>query len=381
MNDELLWRAIEGALGTEKTAYLRYAPLSAITGAEDLTTAVAAHSSAHHEKKAFWRTVGRGLQALDKVAAAPAEDTRPYPPNTSIHQKIAVAKKARVLESALSGVESVKVAAIRREVDNDIFDGLLKAASGTLMGAIKSPEARALAEKVIEGGKNLGSKALQGAAVGTGLAVPLYIGGTALAEDAAEEARNKALQTAAGVGGMAMLGYGANRLMDNAAYHDRHKQAAADDTYEKISALTATVYIDQFLAQVDQTEKVAALREINRDYGVSLLCDLEKSAAIRVPGEGGRWTLRTPEPEAAPITAMDFDWPEVSRFDRTPAEWLDTGADLLDYGFPGQTPLDPNHKDWIPPKGVSHLESLKKSLELGEISPGAFKRLLARATK
>jgi hypothetical protein len=277
MNDELLWNAIEGALGTDKTAYLRYSPLSEITGASDLPTAVAAHAGAHREKKAFWRTTGQTFRALDKVAAALPEDNRPYPPTTSLQTKIAVAQKARLLEGALTGEENVKVASIRREVDNDLFDMLIKQAN-VLGGAIKNPAARELAESVVEGGKDLGKKALQAGAVGTGLAVPLYVGGSALAEDATEEARNKALQTAAGVGGMAMLGYGANRMMDNAAYHDRHKQASADDLMTKISALTATVYIDQFLVQFDQTEKVAALREVNRDYGVSLLCDLEKTA-------------------------------------------------------------------------------------------------------
>lgn len=349
MNDELLWNAIEGALGTEKMAYLRYAPLSTITGARDLPTAVAAHASAHHEKKAFWNTVGRGLRSLEKVAKASPPDNRPYPPNTSLVRKIAIAQKARLLEQGLEGSENVKIASVRKEVDKDIFEALIKQAN-VLSGAIKNPAARELSESVIEGGKDLGKKVLTGAALGTGAAVPLYIGGSALSDKATEDARNRALQTAAGVGGMAMLGYGANRLMDNMAYHNRHKQAewganelrvewkdyndgragsivaptgevlvpdafsentppeaiqaslqqvagllgkppeeilgpyaqnkqaSSDDIFEKISSLTATVYIDQFLDQVDQTEKVAALREVNRDYGVTLLCELEKHA-------------------------------------------------------------------------------------------------------
>lgn len=277
--DNLLWRAIEGAIGSEKTAWLREAPLHEIVGTRlgvddfNLGDAVAHLGKTAREKKAFRQKTASALHALGELIG-----DAPAPPRPSFQRKIAAARKLRTLAQAhLSPQEHVKVASARQELDATLFDDMIKLATNPLMSVAKSDFARNMAK---------------GLALGTGATVPLYVGGNMLAEDTAEEFRNKALQTAAGVGGIAALGYGANRLMDNAAYEARHpdkfKGAAflEDPISEKVAELTATVYLDQFLAQVDQTEKVAELREVNRDYGVTVLCELEKSTASFSTGGG-----------------------------------------------------------------------------------------------
>lgn len=318
---ELMWQAIEGALGAEKTATLRYTPLHRLTGASTLSDAVAMHAITRREKKAFFKSV--------KTAAAAAPQVERQ---QSMPQKIATAMKARAIEAHVEGEVAVKVAAVRREVDRDIFDSLMKVAKANILTDVsESPMAR-----------ELGKKLLGGAAAGVGLGVPLYAAGSALSEQNAEEMRNKALQAAAGVGLIGLGTYGAGRGMDYlATERERDNQAARSvdmqramlantlaanqamkyssagpdgktDLTEpspvleeskgehwpsktkeknpggetqmeqeagKVAELMKTAYIDAFLEQVDQTEKVAALRELNRDYGVSLICDLEKRAA------------------------------------------------------------------------------------------------------
>lgn len=260
--DNFLWTAIEGALGAEKTAWLRGAPLSDVVGVPDLTLgdSIAHVASVARQKRAEHRKHASALRALGDVIGNP-----PREPERSFARKVAAAQKLRVIAgAALSPEEHVKVASARRQNDDEIFDAMLKLAANPLAGVAKSDFARNMAK---------------GLALGTGAGVPLYFAGRELSEDASADFRDKALQTAAGIGGIASLSYGANRMMQNAAYKDRHPGKFAafteDPIGDRVIDLTATVYVDQFLAQVDQTEKVAELRELNRDYGVTLLCELE----------------------------------------------------------------------------------------------------------
>jgi hypothetical protein len=367
--DGLMWRALEGGIGREKTAYLRNEPLSEIMGVETLPDAVAAHGAATHDKKAFYRSLHSSFHALAQILPEQEKTAAPYPVNTSFARKLAVAQKARILESASEGETTEKIAAVRQIIDEDIFTQFVKQAN-ILSGVADSPAARKLnkrlknkggeAEAAVSGqgleadlaksanlGGDLGKKLLGGAAFGTAMGVPLYLGGSALAEDHAVQIRNKALQAAAGAGLIGLGAYGAGRGIDYAAKErERDNQArrsvdmqramlantlAANQAMsygkygeaagcktdltepsrvleeskgehwpsktkekapggevkmeqheDKVARLMATVYIDSFLNQVDQTEKVAELREVNRDYGVTLLCALEKSAGVPV---------------------------------------------------------------------------------------------------
>lgn len=267
--DNFLWRSLEGGLGAEKVAWLREAPLSEIVGTNlgvpdfNVGDAIAHVAKTAHEKKANHRKQMSSFRALGELIGNP-----PAEPQHSFARKVASAQKLRDLAGlAMRPDEHVKVASARKVVDDQIFDEMLKLAANPLAGVAQSSFARNMAK---------------GLALGTGATIPLYVGGNALSDDVSTDFRDKALQTAAGIGGIATLGYGANRMMQNAAYKDRHpdkfKTAAfmADPVGDRVVDLTASVYIDQFLAQVDQTEKVAEIRELNRDFGVTVLCELER---------------------------------------------------------------------------------------------------------
>lgn len=376
--DGLLWTALEGGLGHRKTAYLRYAPLSEIVGVSTLPDAVAVHGASVHDKKAFYQSLQSSFEALAQVLPPQEKTAMPYPVNTSFARKVAVAQKVRILERASEGEVTEKAGAIRRAVDIDVFDQFVKQAN-ILAGVPDSPPARELGKRLKHRddstpptvsalepdaglgkaaglGGDLGKKLLGGAAFGTAMGVPLYLGGTALAEENAEQMRNKALQAALGAGVIGVGAYGAGRGIDYAATEkERDNQAARsvdmqramlantlaaqqamnyrkysahakaadcktdltepssvledskgehwpsktkekapggevklEQHEDKVARLMTTVYIDSFLSQVDQTEKVAEIREVNRDYGVTLLCALEKGATGKQAGDAAQ---------------------------------------------------------------------------------------------
>lgn len=286
--DNLLWRAIEGGLGTEKAAALRTRPLSELTGATSISVGMGKLATSAQTKKATWRKIHAGL----KEAVALEQERPPVPrgihEGKSMERKLASARKLRVLEASdlLTDEDRVKVAALRGELDEEIFGGLVhtavgqtKTAANPLAGTPTAPAERWLADAMKGGAGALG----KGMLMGTGAAVPLTVGGMAVADHSAEEMRNQALLAAAAVGGLGAAGYGIHSAMQG----------------EKLSTLTQTVYLDQLLSRVDQTEKVAALREMNRDLGVSVLLDLEKTAAdmdAQLPAEAvaGREQMATP---------------------------------------------------------------------------------------
>ena len=128
----------------------------------------------------------------------------------------------------------------------------------------------------------LGRKALTGAAYGAGVVLPVALGGSYLLGRAGDETResvadmrNKALQTALGVGAVGAGLYGLHHLANRG-----EKQASfqEEEVMELTEKLAAVGMIEEMLDGVeteklsDDAQKLAAeIRAINRGYGVQLL--------------------------------------------------------------------------------------------------------------
>lgn len=283
--DEFLWTALEGALGAEKVASLRYAPLHEIVpdGRADFSVADAA---GHIAKKASAlrqerQSIQSGLKALNALGVTAKTATK-----TTLSEKIALAHKLRIAEQYTDKNEAVKTASYRHALNEDIVNTIKQAAiGGVLDGVSKNPLFR-----------DMGKKMLQAGAVGTGLAIPGYAAGSALSDTFTEDARNRALQTAAGVGGMGMLGYAGMQAMGG---RDNEKMSSVNLgqvlPQEKAAHLATAVYLDELLDSVDQTEKVAGLRRLNREFIVEEL--LSKAAEDKYQGPI-RKALGLPSPQA-----------------------------------------------------------------------------------
>ena len=308
-----IWRALENSLGREKTAYIRQAPLYVVVrnkyaqehGVDlgdkfSLGDAVGAIGISWRKKQGSHRSIRDGLKALD--AALPRESTKTatentpqmYPVGASTFQKIAAAQKVRMLidfaeNTGVRGVE--KLAAVREAVDCDVIESIKKEAS-LLTDVLANPAVRNV-------GKGLG--------IGTGVAVPAYIAGSALSDDITADARDRALQTALGVGtiGLGVYGLGRGvdhfvdqtaadknyaRMQDNAnhnmdlqrrAYEDKkridEKYASAAST--AVEDFRTAAYVDALLDTVPNTEKIASIRALNREFAVNLLCDAQEKTA------------------------------------------------------------------------------------------------------
>ena len=287
---ETLWRAIEGALGHEKRAALQYAPLHRLLGAGDdygLAQAATKTATASRLKHAENTSIMSGLRALRALAPdAPAQSTPTF------LQKVAIAYKLRRGESVLQGEQKIAAVQLRRALGYNIMDTVKAAGDGGILANIaKSDLAR-----------DLGKKALGATAVGAGASVPLVAGGSYLSDKFTEDARNRALQTAGGVAGIGLLGYGGKTLIDQAATdrsRDRNFSALRDfqkrsavkvaaDVYvsldvgaEKLAHVATCVYLDTCLASRTQDVKTAALRELNHEFLVELLATSDKTASAQ----------------------------------------------------------------------------------------------------
>lgn len=308
---DLIWGALEGGLGAEKTAYLKHQPLDEIVrnkiahdhGVEvgpniTLGDAVGTLGISWRKKKAQHRVIQDGITALKSVLPADTEKTaseaeaRLYPRDASTFHKISAAYKLRRLAPLARGDGAEKIAALQQQVDEDIVESLKKEAR--LSAISKHPAAR-----------NMG----KGLAVGAGAAAPLGVGaymtGSALSDRFTEDARNRALETAAGVGAIGTGVYGIGRGIDHMLEqrgadrnyermlnHQRQlladqqrmlgKQASVNENVE--TDFKTAIYIDSLLENVEQNEKVAEVRALNREYAVNLLCEAHTKEAQQTVG-------------------------------------------------------------------------------------------------
>lgn len=149
--------------------------------------------------------------------------------------------------------------------------------------------------KVAAGWGGLGKKLLTGAAVGTGVALPVTLGGAMLLNRATQEAketsadlRNKILQTALGVGAMGAGLYGLHGLAkskgwvpDLSGKKPRRAKRAADrneevrDLTTKLATVGAVEGMLQGIPTANLSKEAEALlgavRALNRQYATQLL--------------------------------------------------------------------------------------------------------------
>jgi hypothetical protein len=289
--DELLWSAIEGALGTQKRAFLQNAPLTDMLGRDQsfaLPHAMASIVASGTQKRAEIQAIRSGLEALGMVVK---EASVPEP--DSFLTKVAQAYKLRVLDPALYGGQKQAAAQLRRALGSEIMETVKMATTGNVLsGIIQNPTLR-----------EAGKKMLGGAAVAGGAALPVYAVGSALSDKTTADARDRALQTAGGVAGIGLLGYGAKSLMDQAgqdrtrdqnyAAMDAHRAklssekpssevyAAMNIEEEKIAHMATCAYLDVQLEALPQTHKIASLRDLNNEFLVDLLATSVKVSASR----------------------------------------------------------------------------------------------------
>jgi hypothetical protein len=214
ISNEYLWRVLEGALGSEKVAYLRYAPLDEIvlnkmaqdypeqTMPEYITLPLAMRhiTEKHAFAKRRWQMVESGIEAIRQLRAQGLYKRASLLPRGSLRRKIAV--RDRLLLAASGGGEArEKVAAILPEYDRQLraylgeerFEKVAKA--GFLRKAYQAVDS-----------STPGRAALQGLGVGAGLAVPATAVGYHLIGRAEDKAKQMALPMAAAGAGSAFLG-------------------------------------------------------------------------------------------------------------------------------------------------------------------------------
>ena len=297
-NEELMWKAIRGALGREKEAYLRKAPLNKVAAnvaksrygvnvSDDFSIgdAVGTLAVSWRQKKAEHRRIRKGLTSLKsmqqdgsvKTASSKSNDYDVYPADASTFHKIAAASKLRKLKKLATTKEQPVLDDLMREVDQDVLDSLKKEAEYVE----KQASARRSMADAATGAFNRGKQIFNdrkgqlatGALVGTGATVPAVVGGKHLineAEESAqrttEDARNKALQTAAGTTALAVGGNQINNLLNQGT-----KQASVNGVNKD---LMSAIYVNELLEYYPSNEKTAKLKEDSARDAVNILCKL-----------------------------------------------------------------------------------------------------------
>lgn len=280
--ERTIWSALSAAIGPEKTAALKNTPLDDIVRQKvareegvsvdndaimyDLMAVVGKKAARKKEKYKSIKRASKNLSSSQK------EGSR------SVFKKLARSEKYRILEDIASGAEKQNIRRMRKKADRDAYTKLQKEAAGSILAPLKS------------GLKELGehsdtmAKGLMG---GTGAAVPTYIAGSALIGDAEEssenvmdDARNTALQTGAGLGGMYLAGKGVSSLMSGGEEpnpvntKESSVSSELEKVAEKIQDFTSTVFLDQLFQKTAQKEDYEKVAQLNTDYGVDIALDL-----------------------------------------------------------------------------------------------------------
>lgn len=209
-------------------------------------------------------------------------------------QVVAGLKKSAALEAYLETHDDPELLQTKTAHDRQLFD-MVKEGKGELLG-----KARALAGRVME------NPVGRGAAYGLGATIPAAAGGAYLINRAGEEsrksiadARNKALQTALGVGGigaglMAMHRLTQPNTVKNVAYArdpqtggmvpthvSMSKRSSAQEPEETLLMKLATVgFLDTLLedqekhANAQVRQDAQECRMLNAEHGVDILKQL-----------------------------------------------------------------------------------------------------------
>lgn len=268
---------IFSAVGVDKVASIAAVPLSELVRAKiaqehsvetpslTLPDVVVALAKTAYVQRKTYAIIDRGLAQL--AALSPTHKTAshndaqaPYPIPGSFLRKVALAYKLDKFAALADGDTRDLLDEYRREVTNRAYAQLYKEA-GVLSALKGSATAERLGEVLkSDTAKNVG----KGLAVGTGLAVPGVAAGSYLSDKATDDARDKALQVAAGTAALGLGAYGIGKGIDRFA----ERTASGDSILDE---LTTTFYADALLASQEPNAKIASLRQINRDYGMTLL--------------------------------------------------------------------------------------------------------------
>lgn len=284
--ENVLWKAIEGRLGAQKTAELQNQPLHKLArhkvhrehgidvgDAFTLGDAVGSLGISWRKKTAVHRSIVEGLDALvaldlpstEKTAAEIPEGI--YPSDASLFTKIAGAQKIRHVKAIADPQEREVLASLQRRVDRDVVNTVTKLASGVLQGISKNPIAREMG---------------RGALMSIGAAVPTVAVGNHLinnAQQSADEssaraidhAHAKAVDTAKV---LALLGVGTysagsaiNHMLEKESNYVEDEEPQAD------LDLATALYVEELLSDMEQTDEVAEARALNDEFLVNLLSE------------------------------------------------------------------------------------------------------------
>lgn len=264
LQDEYIWYQIRERLGSEKTARLRFGNLEetvanhadkhygtdlrgqvTLSGAFGVLGKLAAEDAQLVDDIQAMATEMRALSASTTKTASP-EPAMPWDDMTLV-EKVAYSKQLFDLEEISAGTKYASAASSARELLNaEIYDTLYKTA--TLASSLG----------------DLAQTGLKGTAMAGGAAVPLYMLGQAYNEDA----RDKALQAAAGTAALGVGVLGANKLMDQMGT----KSASLQRNTTAMEEFLATVHVDATLkTAAEYTPEVRELMKLNHEYGMSLL--------------------------------------------------------------------------------------------------------------
>lgn len=133
---------------------------------------------------------------------------------------------------------------------------------------------------MLQTGKNvMGSPFGKGLGMAAGAAIPTVMAGNMMSTHAAEQARNKALQTGMGLAGIGASLYGIHHMMQPG-----QKMASEEekDYQEALHKLASIGYLDELLGTAELDEKssegarklAAEIRLMNREYCIEILRNL-----------------------------------------------------------------------------------------------------------
>lgn len=283
-NQNTLWSAIENVLGRQKAAALKYTPLDEFVRTKvavdedidvqddtimaDLMSIVGKKAA---RKRSKWDTIKRASDHLP-------EDVKNG--SKSIFKKLATCEKYRIAEDYATGRDKEALRQKRRRADRDALNTLKKEAAGSILQGIKS------SVKNIPGGETMA----KGLGFGAGASVPAYAAGSALIGDAEEsgenlmdDARNKALQTGLGLGGMYLAGKGVSGMMGGDEEEEENQiqtkqssrqKLSSDKLNEKLRDFSSTVLIDELISKTSSNDGYEKVARLNTDYAIDTALDL-----------------------------------------------------------------------------------------------------------
>lgn len=289
-----LWRALEGALGPEKTAILREAPLDELVRnkvAEDtgmnfqgtftLPDAIVSIAARRRQKQAEYQRVRDGINALralypERSKAASAERSNPLIERETLWHMVGAVKRAHISAQHVNEKTAAEIGVHREDVEDRIFNLLHK-------------EANAM-RAAFEAAKN--SNLAKGLAWGTGAAVPAVIAGRYLTEKGVEDAQSAALQTGGTLAAGGLAAAGLYRTLKNSPRAEARRarpeipgmQRPAQQSYgqpgQAPQALLAQMLLNKRASTVTPAQKLAATLDLDARLD-TLDMSHDKKAALR----------------------------------------------------------------------------------------------------